>query len=250
MTPLDRAFTEMAENPDDDHARLKFYERVADAELFLIMADETQPRVYSSEQGKFVAAFDLEERLASFNEGPAPYAALSGRSMIQMVTGQEIGIALNFWSAPSAYLLTPDVVEWLNATLAVAPSQHNDTPVSIGPPLNVPTALLESLDAKLAAATGLAEAAFLVSTSYKTGRQGHLLAILGAPPEAEPSLSQAIAEAIVFSGIEAGDLDVAFFRSDDPIRPRLEAQGLRFDIPQPERPKPLGRDPDTPPRLR
>lgn len=39
-TPLDRAVRAMAAAPEDDAARLRFHERLADAELFLLLAEE------------------------------------------------------------------------------------------------------------------------------------------------------------------------------------------------------------------
>ena len=65
-----------------------------------------------------------------------------------------------------------------------------------------------------------------------------------------------MAEALTFSGIEAGALDVAFFRASEPMAARLTQQGLRFDLPQPVeavqevlRMAP-GSDPARPPKLR
>jgi hypothetical protein len=66
---------------------------------------------------------------------------------------------------------------------------------------------------------------------YAGGRRGHLLAFLDAVPGAEPSLARLVGEALSFSGLEAGTLDVGFFRSDDPMAPRLVRAGLMFDLP-------------------
>ena len=63
----------------------------------------------------------------------------------------------------------------------------------------------------------------------------------------------AVSEALVFSGIEAGALDVAFLDADDPAAARLAKVGLGFEIPEREgveSPRPPGSDPDRPPRLR
>ena len=46
-TPLDAAHTAMIDNPADDAARLRFYERVADVELYLLLADEPTANVDS-----------------------------------------------------------------------------------------------------------------------------------------------------------------------------------------------------------
>ena len=82
-----------------------------------------------------------------------------------------------------------------------------------------------------------------------------MLAFVDAAPGAEGALAQAVGEALTFSGIEAGALDVAFFDASDPVAPRLARVGLRFDLPalaRPERAEPSapGMDPDKPPKLR
>lgn len=41
-TPLDQAHAAMTSAPDDDAARLRFYERIADVELFMLLEDEPQ----------------------------------------------------------------------------------------------------------------------------------------------------------------------------------------------------------------
>ncbi|MDX5350173.1 MAG: SseB family protein, partial [Paracoccaceae bacterium] len=109
-------------------------------------------------------------------------------------------------------------------------------------------------DAKLARAGGLAAAAVLAGVVYSDGRRGHLLAFLDAAPGAEGALARAMQEALVFSGVEAGELDVAFLAPDDPAARALVAVGLRFDLPAPEvkdlAPAAPGMDPSRPPKLR
>jgi hypothetical protein len=64
-----------------------------------------------------------------------------------------------------------------------------------------------------------------------------------------------MAEALTFSGIEAGALDVVFIDDSHPFLPQFRAQGLALDIPQPPQAKVQvvtapGSDPDKPPILR
>ena len=102
---------------------------------------------------------------------------------------------------------------------------------------------------------GLASCAYLVGVRFAGGRQSHLLGFIDAVPQAEGALARAGAEALTFSGIEAGAMDVAFFRSTDPVASRMERVGLRFDLPQLQqsvtqtRPAP-GSDPENPPKLK
>lgn len=120
-------------------------------------------------------------------------------------------------------------------------------------PAGLPEDLITSLDRKLATAAGLADLAYLVGVTYADGRRGHLLAFVDPVPGAEPALARAVHEALIFSGIDAGTLDVAFFPASDGIAPQLAKVGLRFDLPRPPEapgPKPPGMDPETPPKLR
>ncbi len=259
-TALDLAHVGM---DDSDATRLRFYERLADGELFLLLAEEAQgdqvsPDVFEVEDGRFVLVFDREERLAEFVGGSAPYAALSGRVIVQMLHGQGIGLGVNLGVAPSSILIPAEAVTWLHGTLGNRPTEVDERPIQIDPPRGLPETLLRALDAKLSTATGLASSAYLVAVTYAPARPGHLLAFVDAVPGAEEALAQAIGEALIFSGLEAGELDIGYFDASDPICLKLATQGLRFDLPQApteqaqteQTPGAPGMDPDRPPKLR
>lgn len=250
-TPLDQAHAAMTAAPQNDTARLQFFERLADSELFLMLdsaSDTEAPILFDTSDGSFVLAFDTEDRLSAFAQAPAPYAALSGRALAVMLAGKDVGTALNPDVAPSSMLIPPDAIDWLHTLLGDAPAQQQKTPTEVRTP-KVPPRLIESLDGKLASAAGLASHAWLADVSYHDGT-GLLLAIFAPAPGAETALAQAISEAVIFSGLETGAVDVAFFDRDDPIEDRLARIGLRIDLPKPEHPKPITPDPKTPPRLR
>ncbi|MEK6215687.1 MAG: SseB family protein [Boseongicola sp.] len=257
-TPLDQAHAAMDSAPDDDKKRLRFFERFADSELFLLLkeeptGDQVAPEIFDTDDGHFALIFDREERLTAFTEKPAPYAALSGRAIVTMSAGQKIGIGLNLGVAPSSFLLKSDAVDWLKETLAENPDEVVARLHELHPPGNLPERLLESLDAKLAQAAGLASTAYLARATYQGGRHGHMLALVDPLPGAEPALARAIQEALTFSGLDAGEIDVAFIRATDPVAAKLAKVGLRFDLPEPlaaETPAPPGSNPDRPPRLR
>lgn len=258
MTALDRAHAAMADG--GDAARLRFFERLGDCELFLLLAEEPEgdslsPDVFDVAEGRFVLAFDLETRLAEFAGRPAPYAALSGRVVAQMLAAEGLGLGLNLDVAPSSILIPAEAVAWLARTLDHAPDEVETRIETIHAPGGLPEALLAALDAKLATATGLAQAVYLVGVSFKDQGRGHLLGFVGARPGAERALAKAAGEALTFSGVEAGAMDVAFFAATDPMVAKLAARGLRFDLPQPVAAEPAapsapGRDPDRPPILR
>ncbi|SLN75741.1 SseB family protein [Roseisalinus antarcticus] len=258
-TAIDLAHRAMEAAPEDDTARLRFFERVADAELFLLLEREVDgeiiaPRLFEVEGLSYALVFDRAERLTAFTGAVTPYAALSGRGLAAMLAGQGVGLGLNLDVAPSAMMLPADAVDWLAATLGEGPSEAEARIAEIAPPGGLPEALLSRLDGKLATAGGLARAAYLVTVVYEDGGRGSLLAFVDAQPTAEAALAGAVREALVFSGIDAGALDVAFFRAADPIAAALARHGLRFDLPEPEREQVTrsapGSDPDAPPRLR
>ncbi|MDH3264377.1 MAG: SseB family protein [Paracoccaceae bacterium] len=257
-TPLDRAHAAMQAAPEDERARLRYFERVADGELFVLLAAEPGEQGLDFETfpvggGRYVLAFDREERLAAFAGRPAPYAALSGRALANMLAGQGLGLGLNL-GALSETLLAAEALGWLAATLGhEGPEETEARPEEFRAPVGLPEPLIEALSVKLALAAGLARAAWLCGVSYEGGRRGHLLAFVDAEPGAEAALARAVSEALVFSGIEAGALDVAFLDAADPAAARLATVGLGFEIPKPAAPEPPaapGSDPARPPRLR
>ena len=255
MTPLDTAHAAMADG--SDLARLKFYECFADGEIFLLLegepeGDKIAPALLTDETTKFIIAFDRELRLSDYAGGVAPLVTLSGRAVVEMIKGQGIGIALNP-GYPSDTLIAPQSVDWLAQTLANRPEEHVARPTELLPPGTVPEPLMQALDRKLASARGLAQAAWLAGVGYDDGSKGHLLAFVDAMPAAQEALAGAVAEALTFSGVEAGALDVTFVQSDQEIAKRLARVGLRFDLPMPEGPRAPqapGSDPEKPPRLR
>lgn len=258
LTQLDRAFAAMDAAPDDDAARLTFYDHLAASELFLLLESEAQgdqitPRLFELETGPVVLVFDREARLAQFAGDIAPYAGMSGRVLTELLAGQGIGLGLNLEVAPSATLLPAEALTWLHEQLQDRPEEAEARPSEVRAPSGLPEKLITALDRKLATAVGLATNAYLAGVTYADGRRGHLLAFIDQVPGAETALAQVVQETLVFSGIEAGTLDVAFFAASDGIAPQLAKVGLRFDLPKPPDapgPKAPGMDPDAPPILR
>ncbi|SEN45522.1 hypothetical protein SAMN04488103_105119 [Gemmobacter aquatilis] len=261
MTPLDAAYEAMVAAADgDDAPRLRFYERLADGEMVLLLATEAvgetlEPRVFDLEDGPVVLIFDNEARLGKFTGIPAPYAALPGRVVAQLLAGQGIGLGINLGVAPSSMLLPPFAVDWLAETLAHGPEEAEALPERFDPPKGLPEALIAGLDAKLARAGGLAAHALLAAVTYEGGRRGHMLAFIDAVAGAQAALARASAEALTFSGVEAGEMDVAFLASDEIAAQAMARVALRFDLPEPvaqepSAPQAPGMNPDKPPVLR
>ena len=257
LTLLDAAHVALTADPENEALRLRFFERLSDGEMFLLLDREAEgetlePKVFDLEDGPVVLVFDREERLAEFSGGIAPYAALPGRVIAGLLRGQGIGLGVNLGGAPSEMLLPPEALDWLADTLDEGPVEDEGLPEQFHTPTGLPDALLSGLDAKLARAGGLARAALLAAVTWRGGRRGHLLAFIDAAPGAEAALARAASEALVFSGIEAGEMDVAFLRTADPAAVAMARVALRFDLPEPARPdgpSAPGMDPNRPPRL-
>lgn len=265
-TPLDHAWLDALAAPDDDATRLRFYARLAESTLYLLLdrpADGQDPRptVFALDDGPMVVAFDTEARLSAFTELPAPFAALPGRALVAMLAASDppVALGLNLGDAPSARHLPPQIITWLADILARRPVEITARVETVSAPRGLPEALLQALDARLARTGGLAGLAYLVGVRFAGGGAGHMLAFIDPAPGAEPALARALGEALSFSGIEAGVLDIAFFAADDPIAARLARVGLRFDLPPAatapnsasgRTSAPPGMDPARPPRLR
>jgi hypothetical protein len=257
-TLLDAAHAAVSADPENEALRLRFFERLADGEMVLLLEREAvgeslEPKVFDLEDGPVVLVFDREERLASFTGGIAPYAALPGRVIAGLLKGQGIGMGVNLGVAPSSMLLPPEALDWLAETLDEGLDEVEARPAQFFPP-KVPEAVISALDAKLARAGGLATMALLVGVAYNDGRRGHLLALIDAKDGAEAALARAMNEALVFSGIEAGELDVVFLSSGTVEAEAVAKFALRFDLPKPDLrvqdPAAPGMDPSRPPKLR
>lgn len=259
LTPLDTAHALMDANPDDDAtARLRFYERLADSELFLLLqtgakGDNLAPEIFETDGEQYVLVFDTEERLVDFTGHSAHHAALSGRVIAKMLSGQGIGLGVNLAVAASSILLPPEALIWLAQMLENAPKEITARPTVFKAPAGVEQTMLAAIDTKLASAAGLAESAYLVCAEYDDDSQGLMLAIIDALPAAHSALAKAVSEVVMFG---AGDtaLDVTFFARNDTICTKLAKVGLRFDLPKREAEAPVptapGRDPNSPPILR
>lgn len=250
-TPLDAAF--LAHEADPDPAlRLRFHERILDAELMVPLVAEAgealDPQVFDLEDGRFVLAFDRDDRLADFMGAPTDFAALSGRRLAALLAGQGIGIALNL-GAPSATLLPAAAVDWVAAMVLPAPAPRAGHLTGLAAP-EVPDALAAGLAAKLAAMADAIPAAHLVA--IRDGEAAGLALVLAGVPEAvRGGVAAAVAEAVRFTA-DAPALDLVFVEADSPAAVAVARAGLRLALPA-SPPGPAsgpGMDPARPPRLR
>ncbi|PID36005.1 MAG: hypothetical protein CR993_07530 [Rhodobacterales bacterium] len=265
-TRLDLTHRAMEARPEDDAARMQFYQQIADSELIVLLRtepadeDSLDPELLDmGEAGQFLLAFDEEERLAAFakehGQAELPYAALPGRVVAQMLAGQGVGLAVNLGVAPSSALVPAEAMGWLVAALGAETQNAEARITGVSAPVSPPESLLAALSEKLSRAGGLASHALLLNASYSDGHVSKLLAFIDPLPGAEAALAQAANEALVFSGADGLEMDVAFFAAGDPITRALETHGARFDLPLPQEPEPAkpkapGMDPTKPPIIR
>ena len=257
QTPLDQAHATMEAS---EAQSLRFYERLADAELFLMLEEEAsddraRPLIFETSDGAFALVFDREDRLADFVDTPTPFVAMSGRRIAKTLAGEAIGLGLNLGVAPSSMLMPPTTVDWLNEVLGAKSIVTEAVPEQLHPPKGLPETLISALDIKLANMSGVVAAAYLVGVTYKGAQNGHMLAMIDVPNAAQEGVAEAISEALAFSGIEAGQLDVTFLDTTSPHIEGFANVGLKFDIPDLVLPAPLkpvapGMDPKNPPKLR
>jgi len=259
-TPIDVAHAAMSAAPEDDGARLRFYDRLCGSLLLLLLESERDDdridlQTIEKHSKKFVLAFDSEDRVARFCEAPAAHVALSGRDVLAMLAEARLGLALNPGVAPSAMFVPPDIVAWIAERSGNGPRKHFAKPDKIFPPSRLTDDLLVGIDVRLARMAGLAECAYLAGARYADGESGHILGIVGAPQEAQQALARSISEVLAFHGTDDAMLDVVFLAEDDAMTATLARHGLRFDIPDPPAAaEPSfgapGMDPGKPPVLR
>ncbi len=258
-TPLDAAFRAQEAEPEAEAPRLRFHERILDTELFLLLETEPtgeilDPRIFDLDEGRFVLAFDRDDRLASVLDAPAPYAALPGRRLVAMLAGQGIGIGLNLGDWPSATLLPAAAIDWMAERASSAALLPIALPDRIVAPRLATPDLIAALDPKLAAMAGVIAAAHLVAAIGADGREGLLLALVGVAEPVQDGVARALAETMALSE-ETPPLDIAFLPADAPALARIARIGLEFELPRPvvaelRPPAPPGSDPDRPPILR
>ncbi|MEL7183053.1 MAG: SseB family protein, partial [Pseudomonadota bacterium] len=155
---------------------------------------------------------------------------------------------LNLDAAPSAQLLPPESIVWLSDTLARGPDEAERSIAEVTGPGALPESLLSALDGKLALTAGLAEVAYLAQVTYDDGTRSHVLVFIDPVPGAEADLARAMSEALIFSGVPAGQLDVLFLQANQAKSAVFARHGLRIDLPKPDVPvKPIE---TAPPKLR
>jgi len=258
-TPLDHAHRDMTAHPDDTAARLAYYHRLAGAELCLLLAhepeaDDLSPRILDLTDGPVVLAFEGEERLAAFADGPVPYAALPGRVILAQLAGQGIGLGLNLGTDDRAFLLPTSAVDWLADLLAQRPEPATARPSGWAAPAD-PT-LAPEIAGLLSGLGAMAAQGWLASARSDQGEAMQFLVIEDPAPGAEDALAKAGAEALAFSGADPAAFSLLFLSGTEcralglPLFAAPVALSRPSPPPKPTAPSAPGSDPARPPRLR
>ena len=251
-TPLDTIITKVLAN-DIVENRLTLFRRFLETELFILIDDPDNPKPELMQiDGEIISlAFDCEEKLIDFAGEKTFFISMSGRRLIAQ--NDSTGIALNLNNMGGGYILTNDVIEWLmkNTQSQKEIVQRNTNEITS--PSIVTERFVELLDEALAASFGLADYAVLVKDLTKPGSKNLLLIFVGSVKLYHDALAQQASEAFSLSGIQDIILDITFCKSEDELVAKALLVGLRFDLPQiekPSEPKAPGMDPTKPPLLR
>lgn len=253
-TELDRLCAAVPFHDADPAQRAAVLRRLADTELHVALTadpvgDRADLRMFELPGGEVALASDDAAALAGFLGGPVAHLSLPGRVLARELAQAGRGLLVNP-GRPSEMLLDAAALSWLIAALAEAPPAAEVIPRGLSAPSPQAVAVLaEPLATRLSDMAGMVAGAALVGVEWQDGRQGHLIAVMGAAPEAADASRRAIAKAlselVAFLPPLEGGVDITF----QPLP--LPPGAVRIEATAPPAPPPAKRrDPDAPPRLR
>ena len=172
-----------------DAARLRFFERLADNELFLLLTEEARDENISPGSCltwlmvRFVLAFDREEQTGASLRAVLPLMPLCPDVFWRRCcAGQGIGLGLNLEVAPSSMLIPAEAYGLACGSDpgAMPRKKCNRRLTEFLPPAGLPDILLTALDTKLATAGRSGLKPHISPEPAPTGGgQGHLLGFRG-----------------------------------------------------------------------
>ena len=253
-TELDRLCAAVPFHDADPVQRAAVLRRLADTELHVALTadpvgERADLRMFELPGGEVALASDDAAALAGFLGGPVAHLSLPGRVLARELAQAGRGLLVNP-GRPSEMLLDAAALSWLIAALAEAPPAAEVIPRGLSAPSPQAVAVLaEPLATRLSDMAGMVAGAALVGVEWQDGRQGHLIAVMGAAPEAADASRRAIAKAlselVAFLPPLEGGVDITF----QPLP--LPPGAVRIEATAPPAPPPAKpRDPDAPPRLR
>lgn len=253
-TQLDIAHGAMAEAPGDEDLVAHYYGALAASELFVLLESEPgetfAPQLLEMDGTRYVLTFDTAARMAEFCDAPQPYVAMSGRALVEALSGARLGVAVNP-GFETAMFVPFEAGDWILERTSAELSEGEAKIEEVHAPEMSDVALLKAIDARLAVFAGFGRSAYLVKARY-TEEAAHLMIFVGIPDAARASVAGGLAEAMRFVAPDVA-LDTVFVERDAEIVTSAAKVGLRFDMtPEEVEAKGVsapGSDPDKPPLL-
>jgi len=218
-----------------------------------------KPRMLPLEAGPTAIAFDSEARLAEFAGGPADYAEMPGRLLVRLLAEGGANLAVNPGVSEWEVFHATDALEWMVQASGVEAASAAASG-AVGSPRSAGEALVQALDAKLAALGPALVEVWLAER--RTGEVASPLLVVrerGAWGEGEAgdrhraALAAALGETARLAAPDALDMEVAFAAEGEALLVAARRLGLGFALPEPKDrtgPGAPGTDPDAPPKLR
>ena len=231
VTDIDRAHAAMT---DGGEAELfDFYKTLAEADLFVLLDEPTEPRIFPIEDAEYVLVFDLMERLSGFAGENAPTTHQTGLSLFNRLRGRSIGMVVNMGDGATPILISSDAVDWVCETLnedkePVPAATATPTPTVRGgkfkallAPRNFPDTLFLMLNEKLRRVETLVDKALLLWAEYLDGKAGFVVAFSGVEARHRSDVADAVSEALDAAQRNDFVIDIAFLPDDEPSLDRI-----------------------------
>ena len=251
-SPLDEIIKQVQSN-DIAENRLILFKRFLDAELFILIDDpqDPKPKLVNLREGEILLGFDTEEKLMEFAGDNAFFISMTGRNLLAQ--NISVGIALNLTNIGGGYILTNEILRWLEKNTQAKQGNIIRHPKKIVSPLIASETFIKLLDETLALSPGSANYAILVQDISEKDTNNLLLIFVEAGEAFQDILTQQISEAFKLSNLQGVTLDIIFAKPDEELIKKALKIGLRFDLPsiqEASKPKAPGMDPKKPPILR
>ena len=251
-SPLDEIIKQVQSN-DIPENRLILFKRFLHAELFILIDDpqDPKPKLVNLREGKILLGFDTEEKLMEFAGDNAFFLSMTGRNLLAQ--NVSVGIALNLTNIGGGYILTNEILRWLEKNTQAKQGAIIRRPKKIISPSVASETFINLLDETLALSPGSANYAILVQDISEEDTYNLLLIFVEAGDAFQDILTQQISEAFKLSNLQGVTLDIIFANPDDELIKKALKIGLRFDLPliqKVPKPKTPGMDPKKPPILK
>ena len=173
--------------------------------------------------------------------------------ILSMFVVAGFGIALNLTNIGGGYILTNEILRWLEKNTQAKQGAIIRRPKKIISPSVASETFINLLDETLALSPGSANYAILVQDISEEDTDNLLLIFVEAGDVFQDVLTQQISEAFKLSNLQGVTLDIIFAKLDDELIKKALKIGLRFDLPsiqEASKPEAPGMDPKKPPILR